>query len=51
MDARRIRWAAEDIILNRPALSRWHPDYRDAFKAFMDGRDRAGNPETDPDTG
>lgn len=51
MDARRIRWAAEDIILNRPALSRWHPGYRDAFKAFMDGTDRAGKPETDPDTG
>jgi hypothetical protein len=29
----------EDVIQNRPALSRWHPDYKDAFAAFM----RAGN--------
>jgi NAD(P)-dependent dehydrogenase (short-subunit alcohol dehydrogenase family) len=35
MDNKRIRWAAEDIIENRPALSRWHPDYKDAFAAFM----------------
>jgi hypothetical protein len=25
-----------DVIENRPALSRWHPDYQDAFQAFMD---------------
>jgi len=35
MDERRIQWAAEDIIENRPALSRWHPDYKDTFDAFM----------------
>jgi NAD(P)-dependent dehydrogenase (short-subunit alcohol dehydrogenase family) len=35
MDERRMAWAAEDIIKNRPALSRWHPDYKDAFEAFM----------------
>lgn len=35
MDERRIQWAADDIIKNRPALSRWHPDYAEAFKAFM----------------
>ncbi len=35
MDRKRIRWAAEDIIENRPALSRWHPDYKDAFAKFM----------------
>ena len=27
--------AAEDITHNRPALSRWHEDYKDAFAAFM----------------
>ena len=27
IDNRRILWAAEDIIRNRPPLSRWHPDY------------------------
>ncbi len=26
-DEKRMRWAADDIALNRPALSRWHPDY------------------------
>ncbi len=34
-DARRMRWAVGDIIENRPALSRWHPDYEDAFAAYM----------------
>ena len=31
MDAKRILWAAGDIIENRPPLSRWHPDYVEAF--------------------
>lgn len=35
LDERRILWAAGDIVENRPALSRWHPDYADAFEAFM----------------
>jgi len=34
LDERRIMWAAGDIVDNRPALSRWHPDYAEAFKAF-----------------
>jgi NAD(P)-dependent dehydrogenase (short-subunit alcohol dehydrogenase family) len=37
MDRRRMQWAADDVIQNRPALSRWHSDYEDAFKAFMRG--------------
>jgi len=36
VDERRIQWAADDIIQNRPALSRWHPDHEAAFRAFMD---------------
>jgi NAD(P)-dependent dehydrogenase (short-subunit alcohol dehydrogenase family) len=36
VDERRILWAASDIVENRPALSRWHPDYAAAFKAFME---------------
>jgi NAD(P)-dependent dehydrogenase (short-subunit alcohol dehydrogenase family) len=36
-DERRIRWAADDIILNRPALSRWHPDFEAAFARYMAG--------------
>lgn len=35
-DERRIAWAAGDIIENRPALSRWHPDYAEAFRAHME---------------
>jgi NAD(P)-dependent dehydrogenase (short-subunit alcohol dehydrogenase family) len=35
IDARRILWAAQDIINNRPALSRWHPDFKQAFADFM----------------
>jgi hypothetical protein len=27
-------WAMGDIVDNRPALSRWHPDYADAFASF-----------------
>jgi NAD(P)-dependent dehydrogenase (short-subunit alcohol dehydrogenase family) len=35
LDERRIQWAAGDIVENRPPLSRWHPDYADAFAAFV----------------
>lgn len=35
MDERRIQWSVDDIIKNRPALSRWHPDYKTAFDEFM----------------
>ena len=35
VDHKRIFWNAMDIIENRPALSRWHPDYKDEFAAFM----------------
>ena len=30
--------AAGDLVENRPALSRWHPDYAEAFAEFMKGR-------------
>jgi hypothetical protein len=33
-DARRILWAAGDLVENRPPLSRWHPDYKAAFAEF-----------------
>ncbi|TPK37767.1 SDR family NAD(P)-dependent oxidoreductase [Mesorhizobium sp. B2-5-3] len=35
LDEKRMAWAIGDIIENRPALSRWHPDHKDAFAAFM----------------
>jgi NAD(P)-dependent dehydrogenase (short-subunit alcohol dehydrogenase family) len=38
LDERRILWAAGDIVENRPALSRWHPDYAEAFAAFVKGK-------------
>jgi NAD(P)-dependent dehydrogenase (short-subunit alcohol dehydrogenase family) len=37
IDERRIQWAADDIIQNRPALSRWHPEHAAAFLAFAAG--------------
>ncbi|MEI9407743.1 SDR family NAD(P)-dependent oxidoreductase [Mesorhizobium salmacidum] len=37
LDEKRMAWAIGDIIENRPALSRWHPDHKDAFAAFMKG--------------
>ncbi|MCC0067386.1 MAG: SDR family NAD(P)-dependent oxidoreductase [Rhodovulum sp.] len=35
LDEKRIAWAAGDIIENRPALSRWHSDWAEAFAAFV----------------
>ena len=35
IDHRRIEWAAGDMTENRPALSRWHPDYEGVFADFM----------------
>jgi NAD(P)-dependent dehydrogenase (short-subunit alcohol dehydrogenase family) len=37
LDERRMLWAIGDIVENRPALSRWHPDYADAFARFVKG--------------
>ena len=34
-DEKRMAWAMGDIIENRPALSRWHPDFKEAFARFM----------------
>ena len=41
LDERRILWAASDIVKNRPPLSRWHPDYAEAFAAFVKGPESA----------
>lgn len=37
LDAKRVAWAAGDIIENRPALSRWHPEWKDAYQAHEKG--------------
>lgn len=36
LDRRRIEWNTQDIVENRPALSRWHPDYANAFDDFIE---------------
>ncbi|MGN6821086.1 MAG: SDR family NAD(P)-dependent oxidoreductase [Sphingomonas sp.] len=35
MDEKRMAWAMGDVIENRPALSRWHPDWAERFAAYM----------------
>ena len=35
MDNARMAWAMQDLTLNRPPLSRWHPDYSEAFARFL----------------
>ncbi|MBR0969391.1 MULTISPECIES: SDR family NAD(P)-dependent oxidoreductase [Bradyrhizobium] len=37
LDEKRMLWAAGDIVENRPPLSRWHPNYADAFAEFVKG--------------
>lgn len=38
LDEKRMLWAMGDIVENRPPLSRWHPDYADAFRKFVGER-------------
>ncbi|MET0446094.1 MAG: SDR family NAD(P)-dependent oxidoreductase [Pseudorhodoplanes sp.] len=38
LDERRMLWAIGDVVENRPALSRWHSDYVDAFAEFVKTR-------------
>ena len=35
LDEKRMAWAMGDIIHDRPALSRWHPDFKDEFARFV----------------
>lgn len=39
LDEKRIHWAAHDIVENRPPLSRWHKDYAEAFRLFLEKGD------------
>ena len=39
VDNRRMDWAMGDLIDGRPALSRWRPEFKDAFEAFMQSKD------------
>lgn len=36
-DEKRILWSAHDIVAGRPALSRWHTEWKDEFDRFMAG--------------
>jgi NAD(P)-dependent dehydrogenase (short-subunit alcohol dehydrogenase family) len=36
LDSARILWGAQDMTQNRPALSRWHPDWKDRFDSFIE---------------
>ena len=36
-----MQWAIDDVIKNRPALSRWHADWKAEFEAFMTGKEQA----------
>ncbi|THU97589.1 NAD-binding protein [Dendrothele bispora CBS 962.96] len=35
LDQLRIMWAADDVVQGRPALSRWHKDYKALFEEFI----------------
>jgi NAD(P)-dependent dehydrogenase (short-subunit alcohol dehydrogenase family) len=37
IDEKRVLWNALDIVEDRPALSRWHPDWKEAFDRYMGG--------------
>ncbi len=43
LDEKRMAWAIGDIIENRPPLSRWHPDYAEAFKNYLDNWSPSGS--------
>lgn len=34
-DRKRMAWAMGDLVENRPALSRWHPDFSEACEKFV----------------
>jgi len=35
MDSARMSWSLGDVVDKRPALSRWHPDYKSDFESHM----------------
>jgi NAD(P)-dependent dehydrogenase (short-subunit alcohol dehydrogenase family) len=37
-DELRMQWSIDDIIKNRPALSRWHPAFEAAFANYINSR-------------
>lgn len=41
-DNLRMTWTMQDITENRQPLSRWHPDYKEAFAAYVEANKTAG---------
>lgn len=35
LDKLRMQWAVEDMTEGRPALSRWHPDFKSEYEEFV----------------
>lgn len=35
LDHARMQWNLNDVVHNRPALSRWHSDFEAEFRAFV----------------
>lgn len=35
LDKLRMQWAMEDVTEGRPALSRWHPDFKSEYEEFV----------------
>ena len=35
LDNKRMQWTMDDLIKNRPALSRWHPDFAEDYEKFV----------------
>ena len=36
LDEKRMQWRADVLIKNRPALSRWHPQFLKTYQRFVD---------------
>jgi hypothetical protein len=34
-DNLRVLWSASDLVEDRPPLSRWHPEFKDKFAAYV----------------
>jgi NAD(P)-dependent dehydrogenase (short-subunit alcohol dehydrogenase family) len=35
LDNKRMKWTMDDLIKNRPALSRWHPDFVQEYESYV----------------
>jgi NAD(P)-dependent dehydrogenase (short-subunit alcohol dehydrogenase family) len=42
-DNKRMSWAMGDLIHNRPPLSRWHPDFAQAFESYQPATQTSAN--------